>query len=345
MAGISILFRPLSWIYGGVVGFRNFLFDANVLRQQSFDVPIVAIGNLAVGGTGKTPHTEYLYRMLSERGKVAVLSRGYGRKSKGFQWVDSGDEPLRCGDEPSQMKRKFPEAIVAVDADRVEGIENILKKESVTAILLDDAYQHRYVKPDVNILLTDYNRIYCDDYLMPEGRLREPMTSRRRADIIIVTKCPSDLKPIDFQLLHKRTKPFASQHLFFTTTIYGEPYPLFKNEAKPLTSGRILAVTGIAHPTPLVNYLKKEAQVELLRFPDHHHFGAEDIEQIEEKLSNNDFIITTEKDAPKLIALERDMTPALRSSIYVQPMEVEFLRNDAENFKKVLEDGLFGIKY
>ncbi|MBQ7663971.1 MAG: tetraacyldisaccharide 4'-kinase [Bacteroidaceae bacterium] len=343
MPGISILFRPFSWIYGGVVGFRNFLFDANVLRQRKFDVPIVAIGNLAVGGTGKTPHTEYLYRMLSRHGKIAVLSRGYGRKSKGFQWVNSGNEPLRCGDEPSQMKRKFPEAIVAVDADRGEGIEEILKKDSVAAILLDDAYQHRYVKPDVNILLTDYNRLYCDDHLMPEGRLREPMTSRRRADIIIVTKCPADLKPIDFQLLNKRTKPFASQHLFFTTSTYGAPYPLFESEAKPFTGGKILAVTGIAHPSPLVSHLKTGAQVELLRFPDHHRFETEDIKRIGEKFSGHDFIITTEKDAPKLMALEHEMPKTMRSSIYVQPIEVEFLHDDADNFKKVLENGLFGI--
>lgn len=344
MPGLSVIFRPFSYLYGFGVALRNLCFDAGVLPEQRFDVPIVTIGNLAVGGTGKTPHTEYIYRLLASRGKIAVLSRGYGRATKGFRMVTSASKAEECGDEPCQIKRKFPDAVVAVDANRPHGITRLMKSEQLAAVVLDDAYQHRYVKPDVNVLLTEYNHLYCDDHLLPEGHLREPMGARRRADIIIVTKCPPDLRPIDFQLLRKRTNPFASQHLFFTTQLYSEPYPLF-GETRPCEGKKVLAVTGISNPSSLIAHLKERYEVTQLRFSDHHSFTEEEIDHINATFSGHDLLITTEKDATRLTSFASRLSMEVKYALFVQPVEVGFLRDDAATFKRVLEEHLFRVKY
>ena len=342
MAGISILFRPFSWIYSAVMSVRNWLFDVGLMRERRFNVPVVTIGNLAVGGTGKTPHTEYLYNLLKSRGNVAILSRGYGRDTKGFRWVHPTSTVDECGDEPCQIKRKYSQAIVAVNENRCEGIEKILNAEKVAAIVLDDAYQHRYVKPDLNILLTDYRRLFSEDHVVPEGHLRESKSGKRRADFIIITKCPADLKPIDFTLLTKRVNPLASQHLFFTTQEYSEPYPLF-GEDRPFTGKKILAVTGISNPETLIEHLKSYGEVTSLRFSDHHPFGPEDIKRINASLGGHDAIITTEKDATRLVSHSSSLTTEVRKAIFVQPVVVSFLRDEADEFRKLTEQHLFAV--
>ena len=209
---------PASWLYGTGVYLRNKLFDWGWLQSKSFSVPVICIGNLVAGGTGKTPHTEYLIRLLSNCGwNVATLSRGYKRKSKGYVLADAQSSAQQIGDEPKQMKGNCPDIRVAVDKDRCHGIEKLLALENppVDVILLDDAFQHRYVKAGLNILLTDYHRLLCDDALLPAGQLREPAENKQRAQVVIVTKCPDDLKPIDFNIITKKLHLYPYQKLFF----------------------------------------------------------------------------------------------------------------------------------
>ena len=207
---------PLSWLYGLGVGIRNQLFELGILRQNSFDVPVISVGNITVGGSGKTPHVEYLIRLLQDKAQVAVLSRGYKRKSNGYQLANDNSTMQTIGDEPYQMKQKFPSIHVAVDANRCRGIRHIINEEptnNTDVILLDDAFQHRYVKPGINILLVDYHRLIIYDKLMPAGRLREPLSGKDRADVVIITKCPKDLKPMEFRVLSKAMNLYPYQSL------------------------------------------------------------------------------------------------------------------------------------
>lgn len=222
---------PLSWLYAGVVKLRNKLFDWGYLRSKSFPVPILCIGNLAVGGTGKTPHTEYLIRLLSDSGfRVATLSRGYKRRTQGFLLSSPERTAEELGDEPFQMSRKFPEVTVAVDANRCRGIAQLLQlSPTPEVILLDDAFQHRYVKAGLYILLTEYNRLWCDDAVLPAGRLREPCQGKDRAQIVIVTKCPDHLKPIDYKMVSKQLQLYPYQQIYFSRLRYGALTPLFLN--------------------------------------------------------------------------------------------------------------------
>ena len=255
---------PASWLYGAVVMMRNKLFDWEVLQSKSFDIPIISVGNLAVGGTGKTPHTEYLIKFLCNQYKVAVLSRGYKRHTKGYVLATPESTARSIGDEPYQMHQKFPSVTVAVDEKRCHGIEKLLalQKPSIDVILLDDAFQHRYVKPGLSILLTDYHRLFCDDTLLPAGRLREPISGKNRAQIVIVTKCPQDIKPIDYNIITKRLNLYPYQQLFFSSFRYGNLQPVFPTMSpdtnaistnhevalSSLTNTDILLMTGIASP-------------------------------------------------------------------------------------------------
>ena len=220
---------PVSWIYGAVVVMRNKLFDWGIFRSKSFDVPVICVGNLAVGGTGKTPHTEYLIKLLRDKYQVAVLSRGYKRRTKGYVLATPQCTAKTIGDEPYQMYTKFSSVTLAVDEKRCHGIEKLLKlkEPSTDVILLDDAFQHRHVKAGLNILLTDYHRLFCDDTLLPAGRLREPVSGKNRAQIVIVTKCPQDIKPIDYNIITKRLNLYPYQRLFFSSFRYGNLQPVF----------------------------------------------------------------------------------------------------------------------
>ena len=339
---------PLAWLYGLGVNLRNLLFDFGVLKSRTFDVPIIDVGNLTVGGTGKTPHTEYLINLLRSRYRVAVLSRGYKRKSRGFQ-LAAADTPMSViGDEPYQMKQKYPDVQVAVDKDRCNGITQLLRVQPpIDVILLDDAYQHRYVQPGVNIVLMDYHRLIYFDRLLPAGRLREPKGEIKRADIVIVTKCPSYLTPMDKRGIERSLALETWQTLFFSTFRYGNPYPLFPEGDKDdrrLTidqlktyEGEILLVSGIASPQQLEYDLSKlTARFDSYRFADHHQFTRKDIRNIESKYHSG-IIITTEKDACRLTSLGRDaFSTEVARAIYVLPIEVEFMSDTGTRFDSLI---------
>ena len=329
---------PLSWLYGLAVSLRNWLFNVGLLHQQSYDIPVIAVGNITVGGTGKTPHVEYLVRLLHKLTKVAVLSRGYKRRSKGYVLADDSSTALTIGDEPYQMTRKFKDIYVAVDANRREGIARLTTDEStndVGVILLDDAFQHRYVKPGINILLVDYHRLIIYDKLLPAGRLREPLSGKRRADFVIVTKCPADLKPMDIRVLTKAMGLYPYQELFFTTMEYGELYPLFEgsNDEPPKLKGHnVLMLTGIASPEEMESDIKiKCRSLTTMTFRDHHVFTPKDIEAISDAFAQMDspkIIVTTEKDSTRL--LQAKLTDAIKSALYVLPIQVRFMLNQDE---------------
>lgn len=299
----KILF-PFALIYGLVTGLRNFLFDKNILKSHSFDLPVIAVGNLSVGGTGKTPQIEYLIRLLSDRFRVATLSRGYKRKSEGFVLADSNSNAKILGDEPFQYFQKFPNIQVAVDANRSNGINQLLNQSSKPEIiLLDDAYQHRKVKADLYILLTAYNDLYTDDYLLPMGNLRESRSGARRSKIVIVTKCPQTISEDEKAKIKFKLNLQPHQQLFFTTInyddfVYSEVSKLSVIEIKKTEK---VLIAGIAKPEPFFNFLKKDNDI-VLKFPDHHHFSSTDIAEIKSKVQNK-LIITTEKDFVRLSGL------------------------------------------
>lgn len=357
---------PVAWIYGAVVVLRNKLFDWGMLRSKSYDVPVISVGNLTVGGTGKTPHTEYLIKLLCEKYQVAVLSRGYKRHSKGYVLAGADSTARTIGDEPYQMHTKFPTVTLAVDENRCHGIEQLLglKNPSVDVVLLDDAFQHRYVKPGLSILLTDYHRLFSDDALLPAGRLREPASGKNRAQIVIVTKCPQDLKPIDYNIITKRLNLYPYQQLFFSAFRYGKLERVFKEaevsgEASEKVSGEasaftstlslnllketsVLLVTGIASPTPIIERLEGCAkEIDLLSFADHHDFTLRDVQLMKERFEKlqgeQRLIVTTEKDAVRLVE-HPDLDAELKPFVYALPIEIEILQNQQDKFNQHITD-------
>lgn len=333
---------PLSWLYGLGVKTRNQMFELGILKSRSFDIPVISVGNITVGGSGKTPHVEYLIRLLKDKVKVAVLSRGYKRKSKGFVLAGTDTEMKDIGDEPFQMKTKFPDIHVAVDKNRCHGIDMLTSGEEsndTDVILLDDAYQHRYVKPGINILLVDYHRLIIYDKLLPAGRLREPQSGKARADIVIITKCPKDLKPMDFRVIIKAMDLYPYQQLFFTTLEYDSLRPMFGGKELPLDSiGRntnILLLTGIASPKQMTYDLEEHSgNITPLAFPDHHQFTSKDIELINttfSKMPSPKIIITTEKDNARLTGME-GLSDEVRQHIYMLPVRIKFMLGQEEEF-------------
>lgn len=344
---------PISWIYGICVKVRNMLFYKGILHSRQFSVPTICVGNLAVGGTGKTPHTEYLIRLLHNDYHVAVLSRGYRRKTKGFLLANAQSSSLEIGDEPYQMMKHYPDIRVAVDENRCEGIEKLtsLKNPPVDVILLDDAYQHRYVNAGINILLTDSHRLFCDDQLLPAGLLREPIKEKERAQIVIVTKCPDDIKPIDYNVITKKLNLYPYQQLFFTKYNYGELYRLFgKNSDRSgnntltlssvLPETSVLLFTGIANNKMIVDKLHEYIKhITEFNLPDHHNFTAEDMARLERCFSNlqgyKRIIITTEKDAARL-QKRNDISKLIKEHLYVLPVKVAFLQDQEESFNQII---------
>ena len=334
---------PLSWIYGSIVRFRNWLFDIGVKKSKSFALPVISVGNITVGGSGKTPHVEYLVRLLQDKVKIAVLSRGYKRKSRGYVLAEEDTEMKEIGDEPFQMHQKFPGIYVAVDAKRVRGIQHLQDDEEtkdVEVILLDDAFQHRYVKPGINILLVDYHRLIIYDKILPAGRLREPLSGKNRADIVIVTKCPKDLKPMEFRVLTKAMNLYPFQKLYFTCINYDKPIGIFNEQQLDLESLKdknVMLLTGIASPkqmehdlTPMVKTLTS------VSFGDHHHFKSKDIDRINEifeSMPEPRLIITTEKDAVRLRDSE-GLYEIVKDNLYALPIKVSFMQDQEENFNE-----------
>ena len=339
---------PLSWLYGLGVGFRNLLFEMGILKSRSFTVPVISVGNITVGGTGKTPHVEYLIRLLKDRAKVAVLSRGYKRKSHGFVLAGKNTTVNDIGDEPYQMKTKFPDITVAVDRKRTRGIDKLTSGEQVKdtdVILLDDAFQHRYVKPGINILLVDYHRLIIYDTLLPAGRLREPVNSKDRADIVIVTKCPKDLKPMEFRVITKAMKLYPYQQLFFSTHDFESLRPVFTGNpvqpelSKALADKNVMLLTGIASPEQMQAELQGYTKnVTPLAFSDHHAFMKKDVEQINETFSSlpsPKLIITTEKDETRLLQVE-GLSKEVKSHLYVLPIKIQILLDQENTFNQTI---------
>jgi tetraacyldisaccharide 4'-kinase len=306
-------------------------------------VPVISVGNITVGGTGKTPHVEYLVQLLKDQTKVAVLSRGYKRKSHGFVLADNSSTVHDIGDEPYQMKTKFPDITVAVDRKRTRGIDHLTSGEyvkDIDVILLDDAFQHRYVKPGINILLVDYHRLIIYDTLLPAGRLREPIKSKDRADIVIVTKCPKDLKPMEFRVITKAMKLYPYQQLFFSTHEFGSLRQVFGKDQKPLETiadKNVLLLTGIASPeqmqTELQTYTKT---VTPLAFSDHHAFRKKDVEKINEAFSalpSPKLIVTTEKDETRLLQVE-GLSNEVKMHLYALPIKIHILLDQENTFNQ-----------
>ena len=345
--GKNIIFYILSLIYGSLTTIRNCFFDWGILKQHSFDMPVISIGNLAVGGTGKTPHTEFLIRQLSEKFRTAVLSRGYRRKTTNFVLADTNSTAQSIGDEPFQIFGKFPQVTVAVDEKRVRGIQNLLKiHPDVQVIILDDGFQHRYVKPGLSILLTDYANLYTDDYMLPYGTLREFKTNSKRADMVVITKCPEETQPDECKSIAAKLALKPHQKLFFSTFKYGQIYPVLPEVIrKPMPEIRsetaVLLVTGIVKPQPMLDWLKKKTQKVKTRFyPDHHDFDKKDISEIEKDfidIQGDKLILTTEKDAARLKS-NPDLTEKIKKSLYALPLEVKILNNEQDIFIQKIQD-------
>jgi tetraacyldisaccharide 4'-kinase len=328
-----LLLLPLSLIYGAVVALRNMFYDKGIFSSYSFGIPVIVIGNVTVGGTGKTPHTEYLIDVLSRDFELAVLSRGYKRRSKGFRYVDTDDSASQTGDEPLQIKRKYPGVVVAVDADRVQGIKRLQSDyPRLDLILLDDAFQHRRVLPSLNIVLIDCNRPVWNDSFLPAGRLRDCLSSLHRADIIVITKCPPDVSP-DFKQncagkLKKYNKP-----IYFSRFESGEAYSLPASGESFFDSSNVLAVSGIANPAGFFGQIETqypEAVIEQCVFPDHHDFSEKDVRNILKKAGSRT-ILTTEKDGVRLFSYFCKSNERVPDNIYCVPVKVKI--DDSDNFK------------
>ena len=342
---------PLSWIYGAVMWVRNKLFDLGVLRQVEFEVPVIGVGNLTVGGTGKTPHTEYIVSHLCGSYKVAVLSRGYKRKTRGFIVANSKSTPDSIGDEPWQIYNKFGMmAKVAVCENRRKGISELIRLyPDLDLIVLDDSFQHRWVKPRISVLLMEYGRPVYKDRLLPLGRLRESAHEINRADKVIVTKCPESLSPIDFRIVTKELDLMKFQKLYFSRYVYDALKPVFPDECRFTVNlgsftekDSILLLTGIAHPHYFVrHYRQYPCRKKVEHFPDHHDFSRGDIHRIAEKFrvmkGERKVIITTEKDAVRLVHnpyFPQDLKPY----IFYQPIRVDFVAGTYEQDNSLVTD-------
>lgn len=337
----NFVLLPASKIYGLVTLVRNKLFDWNILKQHTFGVPVVVVGNLVAGGSGKTPHTEYLVDGLRHSYHLAVLSRGYKRNTKGFVKATVHSSPRDIGDEPYQMYHKFDGHVpVFVCEDRVRGIEELLKIDpDVDLVILDDAFQHRYVKPTVSIIITEFAKPVYADKLLPYGRLRESVRGIYRADVVVVSKCPQAIKPVDCRILKNNLNlyPPPSQYLFFSRYNYCPLKPLFPEEATEVphlewleNDDSVLILSGIGNPRPFVRQIKSyRAKVKINVYPDHHNYTRKDIEKIRQRYESlrgkRRLIITTEKDAVRL-STNPYFPHELKSVTYYLPIEVEFLR-------------------
>lgn len=365
---------PFAWIYGIIIWFRNIFFNIELLPSENFSIPIISIGNITVGGTGKTPHTEYLIRLLGKSYQVAVLSRGYKRKSKNFLLADEQSKLADLGDEPLQMKKKFSDLVVAVDKNRRRGIRNLMDPAMnpfIDVILLDDAFQHRYVNPSISILLIDFNRMLNKDFLLPVGNLREPAGQMKRAEIVIVSKCPTNLKPIDFRVLTSNIKIQSYQTLYYTTMEYGPLRSMLpavspvgkqspheenpedtENMENPVNQNLtmdqikreqipVLILTGIASPGSLIDYVRLYCpDAETMIYPDHHEFGKKDARKIalvfDKIKEKGGVIISTEKDVMRIH--NNPFMEALAHYIYYPDLQVRFLDEQGASFDHKILD-------
>lgn len=312
---LRCMLTPMSWLYGFGTGVRNKLFDWGLIKEFGFDIPVVGVGNITIGGTGKTPHVEYILECLRYQKNIAVLSRGYKRKTKGFILASSKSTPDSIGDEPMQIYEKFGGRVkVAVCESRVKGVQTLIKEfPNLDLIVLDDSFQHRYIKPKLNIMLMDYSHPVYDDNLLPLGRLRENINALDRADMVITTKCPANISALDMRIVSKHLNLMPYQKLYFSTFDYGGLIPVFPDECddRVLLSqldkeDSVLILTGIANPRPFVNHFRSYPfKKRVLHFPDHHDFRRGDLGEIQIKYNalagRRKLIVTTEKDAVRLM--------------------------------------------
>jgi len=327
-----VLLNPIYWV---IVFFRNLFYDLGIFKSEFLNIPIIAIGNLSTGGTGKTPHTEYLIECLKEHKKLAVLSRGYRRESVGYQEATKQPDALQIGDEPAQIKSKYPEITVAVDVDRVNGVKTLLAKNNPPeVILLDDAFQHRKLQAGFYVLLSPYQHLFVDDWVLPAGNLREQRKGYERAQCIVVTKCPSDLSAQERQNIISRIKPKSHQEVFFSTIAYANPLPL--TSAFDFQKGFVL-VTGIADASPLTRHLqdsKKEFQH--LNFADHYRFSEADTMEIIAKAREKGLcqVLTTEKDYQRI-----DVSKLIQEGIQIAylPISMRFIGDEQDFSKQILD--------
>lgn len=344
------LLLPFSPLYNIVVRVRNILFDKAIIKSNEYDVPIISIGNLTTGGTGKTPHIEYLIRLLKNNFKLATISRGYGRKTTGYLLAKKGFTTNEIGDEPMQYLSKFDNIIVTVAEKRTEAIDQLMQGlNRPQVILMDDAYQHRYVKAGMNILLLEYDTIFKKDYVLPGGNLREPLSSKKRADVIIISKSPSILVPIEKKRILEEIKPETNQSVFFSFLKYGEFNKVF-GPTSPMQMGAsyymekrftIMLVTGIANPSGMIEYLRRLTdKLEILTFPDHHEFNTKDLDKITETFNNiankSKIIVTTEKDAMRL--RNPSIDPAIQKlPFFFLPIQVH-IHQEEEKYNQIIQE-------
>ena len=339
---IRFLLLPFALLYGLAVAIRNWLYDKKISKSVSFNFPLICVGNLSVGGTGKSPMVEYLIELLQPHVKVATLSRGYKRKTKGYGLANETTTALEIGDEPMQFHLKFPQIAVAVGEERLVAIPQLLHDRPETGvIILDDAFQHRAINAGLNILLTDYSNLFYNDWFLPTGDLRDERRSYKRAHIIVVTKCPAALSIDEKTKIAKQIKLQKGQHLFFTTIQYGQPYHIITKQPFVLTPQQeILLVCGIANPQPLKAYLTAQAaSFTELAYSDHHIFTIDDLKEIRNKYeqlqSKNKFILTTEKDAVRLLKFSDELRDL---PLYVLPVKHQFLFDEGAQFDELVKD-------
>lgn len=349
---LKILLFPFALLYGLGVTLRNTLYSIGMLRGSVFSLPVISIGNLTVGGTGKTPHTEYLIRILQPYLYLAVLSRGYKRKTTGYQEVSLTSNADQAGDEPLQFKRKYPTVAVAVAESRSLAIPQLLRNHPETnVILLDDGFQHREVVPGLNILLTEYKRLFTRDFFLPVGRLREWKDEARRADIIIVTKCPDTLHPEEQDVITKEVTQGGNQKVFFSRYRYGHLYKMYEGAQRVALHDNhtLLLVVALAGTDYLLDYLKTRVkEVRGLEYSDHHAFSVDDIHNIARHFEliedrQNAIILTTEKDAMRL-DMHRDLLRQLNLPVYILPIAVEFISENKDAFDETIKEWLLNFK-
>ncbi|MDR2495935.1 MAG: tetraacyldisaccharide 4'-kinase [Tannerellaceae bacterium] len=345
---LNPLLAPIAPLYGIGAGLRNILFSWGIIPSVEFSVPVIGMGNLSVGGTGKTPHTEYLVKMLKQNYRIAVLSRGYKRTTKGFLIANQSSDAQSIGDEAFQMYLRHPDVTVAVAANRKRAITSLLERsDKPEIILLDDAYQHRYVTPSLSILLTDFHRLFYKDQLLPWGKLREAKAGMHRADAIIVTKCIDSLHPIDYRIIESEMKLFSHQQLFFTKIVYENIRPVFTvasgMHANPaISDSEVLLIAGIASPALFIKEVEQRfSRITSMIFPDHHSFDKHDIAKINESFarlnSTDKFILTTEKDAVRLLC--NPLIPQeWKDILYYLPIRIEFCNENSVRFNDWLRN-------
>lgn len=340
LKSIRILLFPFSLVYALIVTIRNWLFDKGILRSSAFSLPIICVGNLAVGGTGKSPMVEWLIRLLKDQYPIAVLSRGYKRKTRGYALANASSTALDIGDEPMQFHSKFPDVTIAVGEERIVAIPQLLHDRPATrAIILDDAFQHRTVRAGLNVLLTDYSNLFTRDWWLPSGDLRDAPSSCRRAGIIVVTKCPPGLDEEERRAIVTEIGP-RNQQVFFSSIRYGQPYHIMESARTMLIDDtvEVLLVTGIANPAPLKQWLDQHSRTYYeIAYGDHHIFTIDDLQSITRRFgtiqAEKKIILTTEKDAVRLIKFRHELEGL---PFYVLPIAPGFLFGDEPRFTELI---------